>query len=374
MNRLGLARRSRFGVLLVSALLGFLRSPARAAPPAPALLVDTAEGRTLAAREIDASAAASSTARDVRIWYRSSDGCPDGEAFVARLQALGRAATLARVGDRVDFVVTLAAGSERSAGHLERQTARGTVAIRQFGAPRCEDVAEALALSLELALQPTEEVPAVPAGTSLAAAAPVVNAEPSLPSLAPSVEPRPPELESPRVVPAAEASSVLRFHVGAQGQLDLGLAPGVAPGGALFLALGSGRSSVEARLTLRATYSVSQLDAEELEVGLFAGRLEGCPFGMQASSWELHGCAGGELGMLRAGASGPTGRTERGLWASALGLVRATWQLSSQLAPEIQVAGIAPLLRYTLGTAGGGELFRTEPVLMQLSLGARWSP
>src|SRR5690606_782591 len=46
------------------------------------------------------------------IWYRSSEGCRDGAVFVTRLAELGRAATLARVGDRVDFVVTVAAAPD----------------------------------------------------------------------------------------------------------------------------------------------------------------------------------------------------------------------------------------------------------------------
>src|SRR4051812_29552357 len=90
----------------------------------------------------------------VSVWYRGSDGCPDGQDFVRRLRELGRPAALANVGDRVDFVVTLAAHESSSAGRLERQTGRGTVAIREVESAACTDVAEALALSLELTLEP----------------------------------------------------------------------------------------------------------------------------------------------------------------------------------------------------------------------------
>ncbi|HEU4581575.1 MAG TPA: hypothetical protein VFS67_25125 [Polyangiaceae bacterium] len=34
----------------------------------------------------------------VWVWYRSSEGCPDGAAFIARLAELGQAARLARWG------------------------------------------------------------------------------------------------------------------------------------------------------------------------------------------------------------------------------------------------------------------------------------
>ena len=63
----------------------------------------------------------------VSVWYRTSAGCPDGDAFVARLSELGTAARLASVGDRVDFVVTLGNTPAESSGRLERQTRGGTV-------------------------------------------------------------------------------------------------------------------------------------------------------------------------------------------------------------------------------------------------------
>src|SRR5262245_36559316 len=80
----------------------------------------------------------------VSVWYRSTEGCPDGQTFVERLRELGRPAALANVGDRIDFVVTLEARSESSAGRLERQTGRGTVALRAVESRECADVAEAL--------------------------------------------------------------------------------------------------------------------------------------------------------------------------------------------------------------------------------------
>jgi hypothetical protein len=82
-----------------------------------------------------ATAPAGAAGAPVRVWYRSSDGCPDGVSFVERLSQLGRPAALASVGDRVDFVVTLAVRPDVSAGRLERQTERGTVAIARWSRP-----------------------------------------------------------------------------------------------------------------------------------------------------------------------------------------------------------------------------------------------
>ncbi|HWO08879.1 MAG TPA: hypothetical protein VNN80_05345, partial [Polyangiaceae bacterium] len=114
----------------------------------------------------DSGATTTAPPAPLSVWYRSSEGCPEGSVFVARLAELGRPATLARVGDRVDFVVTVARTPDASSGRLERQTARGTVAIRELDAARCDEVTEALALSLEIALDPANEAPSTGADPS----------------------------------------------------------------------------------------------------------------------------------------------------------------------------------------------------------------
>src|SRR4051812_39087061 len=48
-----------------------------------------------------------SPAEPVSIWYRSAEGCPTGDAFLARLAAHDVVGRVAQVGDRIDFVVTL---------------------------------------------------------------------------------------------------------------------------------------------------------------------------------------------------------------------------------------------------------------------------
>src|SRR5690606_18071821 len=67
---------------------------------------------------------------------------------------------LAEAGDRVDFVVNLALGPEGAKGRLERETARGTVAIREVEDLSCEKVAQVVALNLSLALEPGVPEPA----------------------------------------------------------------------------------------------------------------------------------------------------------------------------------------------------------------------
>src|SRR4051794_15815274 len=90
------------------------------------------------------------------VWYRASEACPGGPQFLQKLAESSRQARLAEAGDHIDFVVTLVANGTETVGRLERQTNSGSVAIRELRDASCERVADALALSLSLALAPGE--------------------------------------------------------------------------------------------------------------------------------------------------------------------------------------------------------------------------
>jgi len=301
------------------------------------------------------------------IWYRSSEGCPEGSVFVARLAELGRRATLAKVGDRVDFVVTVAAAPISSSGRLERQTARGTVAIRELQAPHCEEVTEALALSLEIALDPANEAPSAASPT---AATPVELATTDRSS------------DRPAGAAAAPASASERrgaLQLGAQGSLAKGIAPGWAPGGAVFAELRSNDPQAAAwalagRLSLGAAIAADTVATIDVDVLWLAGRAEGCAFELRSGPLSLQPCAGAELGLLRAGSSGGAARTDTGFWGAGVGLLRASLALDERLTLEAQVGAALPFVRYAVGSSLGGNLFRTEPVILALGVGGRWAP
>ncbi len=330
------------------ALCCALAAPVRAqpapavAPPAPA-------------------ATAHPPAAAVSVWYRSSEGCPDGASFLARLGQLGRTAALAGVGDRVDFVVTLAARSEVSAGRLERQTERGTVAIREVESPACADVAEALALSLELALEPAAAGSATSATGVSAAALPAPEAA------------REPPADRP-AEPAAERALRAKLALGAQGRLGLGLGPQLTPGAALFAELVPRGWPSAARLGVHGAYAESEARSTNVRVLLLAAELDACAWRWQLGALSLEPCAGADLGLLQASSDGARGNDDRGLWASARGLLRSRWALSASLQPELQLGLVVPFTRYVFGAPEGDDLFRVSAVGGELSVGARWAP
>jgi hypothetical protein len=315
------------------------------------------------------SAAASAPNAPTSVWYRSSEGCPEGAVFIARLAELGRPATLASVGDPIDFVVTLASTSSASSGRLERQTTRGTVAIRELGAPRCDEVAEALALSLELALQPASEPlgPVSAADTAASGSEPssIAGAHPSPRRVTIGADDTPDSL--------SREPEALRLQLGAQASLMSGLAPSWAPGGGLFAEMHA-EGGLALRATLQAAVRRHDRGPVDLDVAWFATRLEGCPFESLLGRFSLQPCVGVDVGLIQASSSAATAQTERGLWIAGLGLIRLSLELSPRLALETQLGLAVPFFRYSMGAETGGDLYRNGPVSLQLGLGARWSP
>ena len=318
---------------------------ARAACVAAALAT-----RWVAAAEPDAGGAVQDGAA-IRVWYRSSEGCPDGSRFVGRLSELGRRATLARVGDRVDFVVTLAAEPGQSTGRLERQTERGTVAIRQLDASACGEVAEALALSLELALAPDVPAPSP---------APEVAAETAR-DVTPDEHTSAPELRG-------------RWGLGAGAAVITGVAPSALPAGALFAELGDPVAGFTARLSLGGGYRESRAGAAELDVALVSARLDACVPGWGGGAGVIQPCAALEAGMLSGDSNAPTARVDRGPWAAARLSLRARLGSLGAIAPEAEAGVSLPFVRYTFGAREAGDLYRSDALGLALSLGARWSP
>ena len=293
----------------------------------------------------------------VWVWYRTSEGCPDGASFVTRLNDLGQSARLAGVGDRVDFVVTLGHERGTGSGRLERQTRSGTVAIREYRDADCAQVAEALALTLDLALEPSRvdaEPPAVRA-TSASASSAMDKAEQSS------------TLE-------AEASRT-NVALGVQATLATGVAPELLPGGALFLELqSSGWLPRASRLTLLGGHVESTTRSRTIDVTLIGGRAEACPLRWNAlADLVLEPCAGVEAGLIRGAGADAAGTVDTGFWGSFLAQGRVALRLGGPWWLEAQVGGRVPWVRYEMGTRdGSADWFRTRAVGLDAGVGASW--
>jgi len=316
------------------------------------------------------------------VWYRASEACPNGAQFLDKLAENSRHARLAQAGDHIDFVVTLVADGKQTVGRLERQTDAGIVAIRELHDATCEQVAEALALSLGLALTPGH-VSSEPGVEKLAgASAAVVDATPSANTEA---APEPP-LATPlptatAAVSPSPAPTVPREDAPKSGphwSLGLGLGPMIGitthplPRGELFVDWKPAFSRALPNLSLRGSV-VGSLGSSETAIGpvqrwILAGRAEACPVGWLSGRLDLRPCLAFELGATGASGGSGTGVDDRSLWAAPAAQLRLAVALSPDwLWLEASGGALVPLIRNEI-FSGSQSLYRDAPVVFHLGL------
>jgi hypothetical protein len=304
-------------------------------------------------------------AAPVSIWYRSADGCPTASAFVERLAAHDVDATVARAGDRIDFVVTLGRDERGSSGSLERQSAQGTIAIRQVEAASCEAVADALVLTLALSADPAATAPPAPV-TSEPVVAP---REPPPETRTPAaVAPPSPADGGPRSAAVSETRAWLPSF-GAHGSIGTLTAGAALIGGSAFIDVSAAAGwRPRARLSFVTGFTAP---SAALNVELFLGRLEGCPITL-GRRLTFEPCVALDLGSLHAQNSETGGTSDAGFWSAAWGLVRGAYEPSPAWAVELEGGVSVPLSHYTLA---GGEprhtLSETQRVTLGLAAGVR---
>jgi len=207
-------------------------------------------GSRLAVLALTFAAPALAEALPPAVWYRASESCPNGAQFLDKLAENSRNARLAQAGDHIDFVVTLVADGKGTVGRLERQTNSGVVAIRELNDATCEQVADALALSLGLALAPGQTSaapvvaqPAEPAqGTADAAASeapgpppPTTSAASESPATSAAATTAASSNSKPTTSSEASAKPMLQWSVGIELGAMIGITTHPLPRGQAFL-------------------------------------------------------------------------------------------------------------------------------------------
>jgi hypothetical protein len=134
-------------------------------------------------------------AEPARIEYRAPTSCPDAAAFSARVRERGgnfdapsSAGTL--------FAVTIREESGRFAGAVTLENGAASSAPRDVSAPRCEEVADALAVVVAITLQGKADQPSAAAAPAAGLAAATPAAPPPAPSAAPAPKPEPRKLRT----------------------------------------------------------------------------------------------------------------------------------------------------------------------------------
>jgi hypothetical protein len=301
------------------------------------------------------------------VWFRSSEGCPNGSEFLTKLGERAPLARLAGAGDHVDFVVTLTATERETVGRLERQTLSGAVAIREIADTDCARVADAVAFSLALALTPAAE-PSAPAAEPTPAPPPPEPTPPSPPPNSMPTSPPPPQAVTPPEPEAPLRGQVApaEWLVGVEGGVITGVAPRALAQAHGFVerdgVLWSGSSL---RLGAEGAFGSSPTAVGRVLSWIVGARVEACPVSLGGSQASLAPCAAVDLGATGASAS----RGGFGPWAALGALGRGRFWVTRSLALQARAAAVFPLIRYDL-YGHSLALYRTAPVGFEASLGA----
>jgi hypothetical protein len=320
------------------------------------------------------SVARAEGARAPAVWYRASDQCPSGADFLEKVTGSATVPRLAEAGDHIDFLVTLVATGAETVGRLERQTRAGTVAIRELRDANCDRVAEALALSLGLALEPGREPTEPPVAAESASVTGAVAAN-NPPALALAVIPK--TFGKAAAPPSAPThNSAPRTGRRWSGALDLGVLYGLAPRpmarGSLLVDADHAWPALSSTLSLRFGL-VGAFGSAETRIGsvthwVLGGSAAACPWRWELGRLGLRPCLGVELGVVGASHDSTTGFGERTLWATPGVELRANVALTSRLDLEAGAGVQLPILRNEI-FAGPSSLYRAQIALFQGTLG-----
>jgi hypothetical protein len=302
----------------------------------------------------------------VSVWYHATEGCPTAASFLERLSAHGVAGRVAQAGDRIDFVVTLEEVGKESSGALERQSSQGTVALREVHAASCDAVADALILTLALALGPEQSrVNAVEAPLE----SPQPMPEPTVVAPTNDEPPAPPVTATPApaslsAVPV-EAPAPWSVRVGVQGTVASLVGTSPLWGASVF---GDVRSLRAPRLSARASFVIGFASdpIPNVDIRVLAGRLELCPLSL-GDRLTVNACAALDLGAIRAASSAPNGQTDQRFWSVAWAVSRLDYTLGKgPVGLELQGGVGAPLTRYQIAA---GEPRQTVAEMHAIDIG-----
>ena len=317
------------------------------------------------------AASAAAEPQPPTVWYRASEECPSGPDFLGKLSGGSARARLADAGDHIDFVVTLVAAQGETVGRLERQTQGGTVAIRELRDVSCARVADALALSLGLALEPAPVLAPEPEKPAPAVSSPTVPT-PFASAPVSTVPVAHPVFAERRSSPHAAA----RWSLGLEGGALLGIAPSALARATAFVDLNhvaGAASDLSVRFAVVGALGSPSTTVGSVRQWLVAGRGEVCPWHWGGARVGLRPCADFELGILGASDSRSSGQQASSVWAApGLGL-RGGAALLSKLTLELGAGALVPLFRSEVD-AGSDRLYRSDLLAFSGQLGISIGP
>ena len=245
-------------------------------------------------------------------------------------------------------------------------------------------MAEALALSLALSLDPETHDQGQPEDADEASQSPAQDVPAAAPTPRRSASPHTGSPASARSQPIAAdqpPDTVQMRHepdaqvwlAGVQGGAVSGVARNASALAAAFVELDGALPQVLPGLALRAgavgVFGSTTTAVGEVRHWIIAGRTDACPVQLGGTRVTLWPCAVFDLGATGASATRSTGSLDTGLWAALGAHARFRWWVGGPVALEAQLGVLVPLTRYEV--YGGSEvLYRTAVAGLSGALGA----
>jgi hypothetical protein len=315
--------------------------------------------------------------RPISIAYEASESCPAAGDFLARLRELAPRVPVVEP-NRADrrYRIRLVGEASGFRGTIfEQPAAAAEVAVRDAEAPSCSELADALALIVAIAADPSA------AGGRLPPPAPVASfaATPPPPPPPASAPPAPPEPPPPRPPDNGPNAAPKPWHldIGAAGSMLIGLGPDPLAAVPVSLSLyrGDARgSSLGVSFVRPWTAHVSGVGSDGSASWTFVG-LRFCQslYAPGDASWSLGGCAETTAGALHAeGATTDHGGTKP-WWAAGLG-GRVVYSPATWLSFGAYAGVFAPISRYYLYAGSPEKVVYSIPYIGAygvLGIGAR---
>jgi hypothetical protein len=314
----------------------------------------------LAATSFAALLSASAPARAATsLDWRAPEGCPDARAVDASLSAvLGHSAT-----DLGNFSRVSGTIEPRGSGWLLtiELTEGGQRSSRLISAERCDDLAEAAAVAIGLALEQQRQAsaPLIPPSVAeqITAPAPVTSAPPS-------AEDAPGDS-----VQSASRSAAYQLAFGADLVLDTSSLPSVAPGVSVQARLRRERWQLALHGTYLPPSELALAGEQGVDFSLLVAGARAC-YSALGSAFVPAACAGFEAGRFSAdGSSLSDARRADNPWlAPALGLELSP-SLWRDLALDVRADLLLPLIRKHYAVNDDEQVFRPPAAALRFYFG-----
>jgi hypothetical protein len=264
--------------------------------------------------------------------YRGGEGCPDEAAFLERLHARTMGSWDAGIDRPRQVLIAVEGSGAAAAGKLTIVGRSGETTTREVSGQSCEQIVDALAFVVALALDPTASADRPPS---------------------PSISPTPPDAPA---APAARSTPGARWRLSAAAHAGMtgAFPPGLQVSVPVFVELGREppatlrRWSPGVRLGFERGFGASM----QVPVGVArftwnVGRLDLCAGLSVTPTLSLGPCLGVDAGALEGAGSIAHPRNASSLWIAPGGLARGRWEVRSPLFFEMDVGAVFPLVRET---------------------------